>query len=168
MLKYLEIVKIVSIHGIRGEVNAQVWADSPAVLSKLKKLYSKDGSRVYDLERARQKSENMAILKIKGVDTPEAAQSLRNAVLYADRDDLKLPKGSFFIADLIGMLVISTDGEPLGKITDVLSTGANDVYEISKNDKKYYIPAIPSVVQNTDPEAGVMTIFKMEGLFDED
>lgn len=166
MKKYLEAAKIVSVHGVRGEVNAQAWCDSPAQLSKIKKLYSKNGDQIYDIERARPKGDSMAIIKIRGVDTPEAAQALRNTVLFADRDDLCLPKGSYFIADLIGMDCVSDAGDPLGKITDVLRTGANDVYEITKDEKKYYIPAISSVILNTDVEAGIMTVFPMDGLFD--
>ena len=167
MQKYLEIGKIVSIHGVRGEVNAQAWCDSPSVYTKLKRLYSKDGGVCYELERARPKGENMVILKLKGVDTAEAAQAMRNTVLYVDRDDLKLPKGSYFIADLIGLECVTEEGEVLGKLTDVLETGANDVYEITRGDKKFYIPAIPSVVLNTDIDGGKMTVYPMEGLFDE-
>lgn len=168
MDKYLEIAKIVSVHGVHGEVNAQAWCDSPKSLCRLKKLYSKDGSVCYAVERARPKGDSMAILKLRGTDTPEAAQRLRNTVLFADREDMPLPKGTYFIADLIGMDAVTEDGEQLGKITDVLETGANDVYEITKGGKKFYIPAIPSVVLKTDTGAGVMTVYKMEGLFDED
>lgn len=168
MKKYLEIAKIVSVHGIKGEVNAQAWCDSPAVLCKLKKLYSKDGSTVYPVERARPKGGEMAILKLAGTDTPEAAQALRNKILYADRSDIKLPAGSYFIADLVGLEAVDESGRSYGRITDVFGTGANDVYEITKDGKKYYIPAIPSVVLKTDVEAGKMTVFPMEGLFDED
>ncbi len=168
MKKYLEIAKIVSVHGVRGEVNAQAWCDSPAVVCRLKTLYSKDGSSAYQVERARPKNDSMIILKLKGVDTPESAQTLRNKVLYADRGDIKLPKGSYFIADLVGLEAVDENGKSYGRITDILGTGANDVYELTKDGKKFYIPAIPSVILKTDVEAGIMTIFPMEGLFDED
>ena len=165
MERYLQIGKITSIHGVRGECNAEPWCDSPSVLCRIKKLYSKGGTVCYDIERARPKG-NMVILKIKGIDTAEAAQAMRNTVLYADRTDIKLPEGSYFIADLIGLEAVTEQGELLGKITDVLETGANDVYEITNGDKKYYIPAIPSVVLKTDVDGGRMTVFPMEGLFD--
>ena len=168
MKKYLEIAKIVSVHGIRGEVNVQAWCDSPSDLVKLKRLYSKDGSKAYDIERARPKGENMAILKIRGIETPEAAQTLRNTVLFADREDMPLPEGVYFIADLIGLEAVTEGGESLGVITDVIGgSSANDVYEITRGDKKFYIPAIPSVVLKTDVAGGKMTVYPMEGLFDE-
>lgn len=167
MKKYLETGKIVSIHGVRGEVNVQTWCDTPEDFCRLKKLYNKDGSALFTVERARPKSDTMAILKIKGVDTADGAQSLRNTVLYMDRADAHLPEGSYFIADLIGLDCVTEAGESLGRLTDVLETGANDVYEITRGDKKFYIPAIPSVVLKTDIEGGKMTIYPMEGLFDE-
>lgn len=167
MKKYLEIAKAVSVHGIKGEINALAWCDSPEILCRLKKLYSKDGASQFEVERARPKGSGSAIIKLKGVDSPEAAQALRNTVFYADREDMPLPRGTYFIADLIGMEVFSDGGKPLGKITDVLETGANDVYEITDGGKKFYIPAIPSVVLSTDVEGGKMTVYPMEGLFDE-
>ncbi len=168
MKKYLETVKITSVHGIKGEVNAEAWCDSPSDLRRLKTLYSRGGEKKYTLERARAKSDTMAILKFAGIDSPEEAIKLRGMVLCADRDDLKLPEGSYFIQDLIGLECFSETGEPLGKITDVLETGANDVYEIDKGGKKFYVPAVPSVILKTDIQNGRMDILKMEGLFDED
>ena len=165
MKQYLEIGKIVSIHGVRGECNVQPWCDTPQYLCSFKKLYSRQGDICYAVERARPKG-NMVILKINGVDTAEAAQALRNTVLYMNRDDAKLPEGTYFIADLLGLEAVTEQGEVMGRITDVLETGANDVYEITQGDKKYYIPAIPSVVLKTDIDAGRMTIYPMEGLFE--
>lgn len=167
MQKYLEIGKIVSVHGLKGEVKVQPWCDSPEYFCHFKKLYSKDGTSEYIMTRSREQG-NMVIAKIKGVDTVEAAQALRNKVLYMDRADAKLPKGSYFVVDLIGLSVFDEEGKCYGVISDVLQTGANDVYEIKADSGKlFYIPAIPSVVLSTDLEGGKMTIYPMEGLFDE-
>lgn len=168
MQKYLETGKIVSIHGLKGEVKIQPWCDSPEYLCGFKRLYSKTGEHVYEIERIRPQG-NMVIAKIKGIDAPEQAQAMRGKVLYIDRKDAKLPKGSYFVADLIGLDVRDESGRSFGAVSDVLQTGANDVYEIKSDDGKlYYIPAIPSVVLSTDIEGGIMTIYPMEGLFDED
>lgn len=168
MQKYLETGKIVSIHGLKGEIKIQPWCDSPEYLCGFKRLYSKTGERVYEIERIRPHG-NMVIAKLKGIDAPEQAQAMRGRVLYIDRGDADLPEGSYFVADLIGLKVTDESGRVYGAINDVLQTGANDVYEIKNNDGKlYYIPAIPSVVLSTDIEGGIMTIYPMEGLFDED
>lgn len=165
MVKYLEIGQIVSTHGIKGEVRVQPWCDSPEYFCKFKKLYNKDGTKVYDMKQSRPHG-NMVIAKIGGIETVEEAQTLRNRILYMDRSDAKLPEGSYFVADLIGLDIYDEQGKFYGKLTDVLKTGANDVYEITDGDRAYYIPAIPSVVLSTDIEGGKMLIWPMEGLFE--
>ena len=107
-------------------------------------------------------------MKIKGIDSPEEGVKLRGRVLYMDRDDVELEEGVYFRQDLIGLEVVdSSTDEVFGKITDVLETGANDVYEITDSDNnKKYIPAIPDVIDKVDIENGRMTITPLEGLFD--
>lgn len=168
MQKFLEIGKIVTVHGLKGELKVQPWCDSPEYLCGFKRLYSAEGSTVYEVERARVQG-SMVLLKLRGCDTPESAHAMINRILYLDRADAKLPEGSYFVADLLGLSVFDEQGKLYGKISDVLQTGANDVYEIKNdNNKSYYIPAIPSVILSTDIEGGKMTIYPMEGLFDED
>ncbi len=169
MKKYLEIGKIVSTHGIKGEVRVQPWCDSSDFLCEFETLYFDEGKKSVDIKRARVQK-NIVIMQLDGVDTVEEAQNLRNKILYIDRDDVELDEGTYFIQDLIGLVCIDADGGgEIGKITDVLETGANDVYEItSAEGKKYLIPAIPDVVLETDLDGNTMTIRKMEGLFDDE
>lgn len=110
------------------------------------------------------------MLHLEGVDTVEAAEQLRNQVLYMDRDEVELEEGVYFIQDLIGLEVLDADtGKSYGKLSDVMQTGANDVYEIKdETGKTVLIPAIPDVVQETDLDGGVMRIRPLEGLFDAD
>ena len=169
MKKYLEIGKIVSTHGIKGEVRVQPWCDSSDFLCEFETLYFDEGKKSVDIIRARVQK-NVVIMQLDGVDTVEEAQNLRNKILYMDRDDVELDEGTYFIQDLIGLVCIDADGGgEIGKITDVLETAANDVYEItSAEGKKYLIPAIPDVVLETDLDGNTMTIRKMEGLFDDE
>lgn len=169
MKKYLEIGKIVSTHGIKGEVRVQPWCDSSDFLCEFETLYFDEGKKSVDIIRARVQK-NVVIMQLDGVDTVEEAQNLRNKILYMDRDDVELDEGTYFIQDLIGLVCIDADeGGEIGKITDVLETGANDVYEItSAEGNKYLIPAIPDVVLETDLDGNTMTIRKMEGLFDDE
>ncbi len=166
MKKYLEIGKIVSVFGIKGEVKVEPWCDSPAFICEFDTLYYKSGTPV-EIERSRV-HKNQALLKIKGVETPEQGKLLRGRVLYMDRDDVELDEGTYFRQDLIGLTVKdSKTDEEYGKISDVLETGANDVYEIADcNSEKKYIPAIPDVIDSVDLENGVMLITPLEGLFD--
>lgn len=162
----LETGKIVSVFGIKGEVKVQPWCDTPDFLCEFDTLYYKSGTPV-EIERSRV-AKNIVVMKIKGVDTVEDAQKIRNRVLYINRDDVELDEGCYFISDLIGLKVVDADsGRVYGELADVSETGANDVYHIKAQDgKMYYIPAIPQVIAETDIGGGVMKITPLEGLFD--
>lgn len=163
--EYLEAGKIVTTHGIRGEVKIMPYTDTPELLCEFDRLFiGRDKSEV-NIERIRP-AKNMVIAKIEGIDTPEAAEKYRNKVLYMHRDDLELDEDTYFIQDLIGMEVRDADsGEVYGKLADVMQTGANDVYVI-KGDREYLVPAIPDVIISTDIDSDVMTIRPLDGLFD--
>lgn len=163
--EYLEAGKIVTTHGVRGEVKIMPYTDTPELLCEFDRLFiGKDKSELY-IERART-AKNMVIAKIEGVDTVEAAEKYRNKVLFMHRDDLELDEDTYFIQDLIDMEVQDADsGFVYGKITDVLQNGANDVYVI-KGDREYLVPAIPDVIISTDIDSNIMQIRPLDGLFD--
>ena len=110
----------------------------------------------------------MLIMKIKGIDSIEQADGLRNKILYMNRDDVELDDDTYFIQDLIGLDVIDDDtGEKLGVLDDVSETGSNDVYHIKTGDGKIFlIPAIPDVIREVSLEDGIVRVFKMKGLFE--
>ncbi|MBQ8107994.1 MAG: 16S rRNA processing protein RimM [Ruminococcus sp.] len=166
MTDLLEAGKIVSVFGIRGEVKVQPWCDTPDFLCDFDILYYKSGTPV-EIERSRV-AKNIVVMKIRGVDTVEEAQKLRNRVLYIDRNEVELEEGCYFVQDLIGLKVVDTvSGREYGTLSEVSQTGANDVYHIKAADgKEYLIPAIPSVVDETDINGGVMKITPLEGLFE--
>ena len=163
--EYLEAGKIVTTHGIRGEVKIMPYTDTPELLCEFDRLFmGKDKAEIY-IDRARV-AKNMVIAKIEGIDTVEAAEKYRNKVLFMHRDDLELDEDTYFIQDLIDMEVKDADsGFVYGKITDVLQNGANDVYVI-KGDREYLVPAIPDVVISTDIDSNIMLIRPLEGLLD--
>lgn len=166
MKQFLEIGKIVSVFGIKGEVKVQPWCDSPDFLCEFETLYRKSGDKV-EIEHSRVQK-NIVVMKIKGVDTVEDAQKMRNHVLYMDRDDVELDEGCYFVQDLIGLEVRDADsGESYGKISEVSETGANDVYHVVNDEgRTLLVPAIPSVIVETDLEAQAMLIRPLDGLFD--
>ena len=163
--EYLEAGKIVTTHGIRGEVKIMPYTDTPELLCEFDRLFiGKEKAEIY-IDRARV-AKNMVIAKIEGIDTVEAAEKYRNKVLFMHRDALELDEDTYFIQDLIDMEVKDADsGFVYGKITDVLQNGANDVYVI-KGDREYLVPAIPDVVISTDIDSNIMLIRPLEGLFD--
>ena len=166
MEKYLKGGKIVTTHGIRGEVKVQPWTDTPDVFCDLDRVYLKNGASAIEIENARE-HKGMLILKLKGTDTVEDAQKLVNTVLYIDREDIELDEGEYFIQDIIGLEVFDIDnGKLYGKVTDVTATGANDVFHITFENKTYLIPNIKSVVINIDVEGGKIEIRPLEGLLE--
>lgn len=164
--QYLEIGKIVNIHGLRGDVKVMPWCDDPAFLCEFEQLYLGKGHQPVQIAAARVMKQ-MVILRLEGVTMPEQAERLRGQILYMHRDDVELEEGVYFIQDLIGLSVLDADsGEVYGELTDVLQTGANDVYEVTGTERTILIPAIPDVIIETNLEAGTMRIRPLEGLLD--
>lgn len=166
--RYLEAGEIVGTHGVRGEVRVRPECDSPDVLAGLRRLYFDRGERAVRIRARAHK--NLALIKLDGVDTVEAAAALRGTMLYLDRKDLKLEQGQYFICDLIGCSVVDDDtGEVYGECTDVTHTGANDVYHMRTTaGKEVLIPAIPSVIRAVNVDKNEIRIFAMLGLFDDE
>ncbi len=167
--KFLEGGKIVGTHGVRGEMRVECWCDSPQFLAQFKTLYFDEGKEKIKVQSRAHK--NMVLMKMPGIDTIEQADTLRGKIVYIKRSDIKLEEGVNFVQDLIGLEVTdSKTGEIYGTVKDVLYTGSNDVYEMKgKDDKLYYIPAIPDIIDKIDIDGGKILITPMKGLFsDED
>ena len=167
--QYLECGKIVTTHGVTGEIKVQPWCNTPEELAEIATLYLDGGKTSLEVQRSRV-HKNMTLLKLKGVDSIEQAQTLRGKILWANRNDIPLEEGENFIQDLIGMTVVDADdGHTYGTLSDVSETGANDVYHITFSDGTIRLaPVIPQVVISTDIDSGVMRIRPLKGLFDDE
>ena len=169
MKEYLEIGKVVGTHGVRGEMRVEPWCDTPAFLTKFKKLYLQEGASALRVQGARV-HKSLVLLKVEGIDTVQDADAMRGMVLWIDRKDVKLPKGRYFIQDLTGLSVLDADsGAVYGTLTDVLRTGANDVYEVTDGEgKTYLVPAVGEVIVSVDLKEGAMRIRPIKGIFDDE
>lgn len=163
----IETGKIVTTHGVRGEVKINPWSDSPEFVAKLPALYLEDGSKL-EPERMRSAG-NVVLAKFKGYEDMDQANRLRGKVVYLDRKDVQLPEGQYFICDLLGLSVEDAEsGVCYGTLTEVMSTGANDVYEVTDaQGRTHLMPAIPQVVEKTDLQAGVLLVRPIKGMFDD-
>ena len=156
-LEFLEAGEIVTTHGVRGEMKVLPWADGPEFLCDFSRV--RIAGREYKIESCRvQKSCNL--LKIAGVESVEAAQVLRWKTVEVFRCDA--PKDLIFAAELMGVTVIS-QGQEIGKITDVLDYPGNKVYVV-KGEHEYMIPAVKAFVLNTDMEKEIMEVNLIEGM----
>ncbi len=167
--QFLETGKIVGTHGIKGEVRIDPWCDSPEFLCCFRKLYlDADGKTFAEVKSRPHK--NITLAKIKGIDTIEDAEKLRGKIVYINRDDVELEEGVNFVQDLIGLEVRDADSKAVyGKLSDVIYTGANDVYEITDSEgKKYLAPVIDEVIIETNIDDGYVLIRPMKGIFDDE
>ena len=162
--QYLEVGKITNVHGLMGEVRVQPWADSPDFLCRFKTLYVDKTHWPIQVERARV-HKNMVILKLNGITDVNGALALRTAILYIDRADANLPEGSFFLADLMGIEVRDAkSGVVLGKIADVLTLPANNVYVVRGGEREWMIPAVDEFIAEINLDEDYMRVNLMEGL----
>ena len=162
--QYLEIGKITNAHGVMGEVKVQPWCDSPEFFCQFKTLYVDETHWPVKVERARP-HKNMVIVKLEGVTDMNGALALRNAVLHIDRKDADLPEGSFFLADIEGLEARDAQtGAVLGKIAEVLTLPASNVYVIRGGEREIMIPAVPAFVAETNVEEGFIRINMIEGI----
>ncbi len=166
---YLEAGKIVGTHGVKGELRVEPWCDSPQFLTKLKTFYwDAQGTKPVRVLSARP-HKNLLLVMLEGCSCASEGDALRGKILYLSRADIKLPRDRYFVQDIIGLSVVDADsGKKYGIVTDVLRTGANDVYQITGDDKQeYLIPVIPDVVIKTEIEEGILQIRPIRGIFED-
>ena len=158
----LQVGVITTTHGVRGEVKVFPTTDDPARFKKLKNVVLDTGKELVDLEVAGVKFfKNMVIVKFIN-----DVEKYRKKSLYVTRENaVKLKKNEYFIADLIGLQAESDEGEDLGELSDVLQTGANDVYVLSKEGTDdILLPAIRECVKEVDLENGKIIVHLLPGL----
>ena len=166
MLEYLSIGQIINTHGLRGAVKVYPLTDDISRFEKLKEVYveENDGIVKYKMESVKFLSSTVSV-KLKGVDSEEAANKLRGSYIKVDRKSaVKLPKDTYFICDLIDLEVYDEKGLLLGTVKDVLQTGSNDVYVIQSSGKDILIPALKDIVKKIDLENKKILVEMPEGL----
>lgn len=167
MKDYLELGQIVNVKGLKGEVKLNSFAEDDTVFERISKVFLKQKGKL--LEKEIEKvgyNKNQVILKFKDCNSIDEAENLRNSYLLVKRADLgELPEDVYYIADLIGLDVYTDDGEFLGKVDDIYSTGANDIYVV-KNDlgKQKLLPGISDVIKDINIDEAKIIVHLIEGL----
>ncbi len=157
---YIDAGRIVNTHGVRGEVRIEVWLDSPALLKRCGRVYI--GGEEKKILSARE-HKGFLIAQLEGVTDVNAAQALKNRVLQIARADARLPRGAYFLQDLIGASVVDESGAEIGKLAEVLELPGQRVYVV-RGETEHLIPAVPAFLLNTDADAGVITVRLIEGM----
>lgn len=166
MAELIEIGKIVNTHGLRGEVKIVPWLDYPEVFEAFDKVYTEDGKKTFKIKHVKYQKANI-IVKFDGLDDINEAERLKNTILFVEKslfDDL--PEGTYLIADIIGLEVFE-DGVSFGHVTDVFSTGSNDVYVVEqKGSKQLLLPIIDGVLEEVNIAEGYINVRIPAGLLD--
>ncbi len=169
MEPYLRVGVIASTHGLKGEVKVFPTTDDPQRFLELKKVLLDTGHEYRPLEVAGVKFfKNQVILKFREFqDINEVEQYKGKDLLVTREQAVPLMENENFITDLIGMEVYTDEDKRLGILTDVLQTGANDVYAVKTDEgKEVLLPAIPSCILKVNVEEARMTVHILEGLLE--
>lgn len=158
--EFLDCGQIVNTHGVHGEVRIVPWADSPDFLCQFSTLYVDGAPLMVTASRVHKGS---VIGRFQGVDTVERAMALKGKTVQIRRSDAKLPEGSFFLADIIGLDVVDEAGNKLGALKEVLSPSLQQVYVV-EGDREIMIPAVPEFILETNIESGYIKVRLIEGM----
>jgi 16S rRNA processing protein RimM len=167
--KMVLVGKIQGTHGIKGQLRVVPFAGDASSISQLKKLTVKSpaGAMEEFSVVAAKPHGNRVILTLKEFDNINQVLHLVGREIYADREGLpELPPDEFYWSDLLGLDVETEEGEALGKLVDIIETGANDVYVVQKDGREVLIPALDDIVLAVDLAVRKMTVSLPEGLLD--
>lgn len=169
MDELLQVGVITQTHGIRGEVKVFPTTDDVKRFKRLKETILDTGKEKMTLEIEGVKFfKQFVILKFKGIDNINDVERYKNKSLYVTRENaVRLRKDEYFIADLIDIEVFDEEDQPFGILTNVIETGANDVYEIKMHDgREVLVPAIKECILSVDIEGRKMVVHLLDGLLD--
>ena len=165
--EYFEIGQIVNHFGIKGMVKVNPFTNDISQFEELKSVLVEKNGKLLDIQIEEVKySKNQILLKLKGIDTVEEAEKYRNCYIKIARENAKkLPKNTYFIADLLGLTVYTDENILLGKVEDIYNSGANDIYVIKSDDgKQILLPAIKEVIKQIDLEQEKIMVHLIKGL----
>ncbi len=161
---HLVIGRIVCPHGLKGEVQAEILTDFPDRFSGLKTVYLGEDLQPMILEGQRLHGRRV-LLKFAQYDDLEQADRLRGELIYVPVEEaVPLEDGEYYLYEIVGLEVWTTEGEYLGRVAEVLHTGSNDVYVVREAAKEILIPAISDVVLKIDVDEGRMEVRLTKGL----
>jgi 16S rRNA processing protein RimM len=167
---WLIVAELGRPHGVRGEVNARLEGIGPEALRTLARLslLRPDGEeRAVRVRRVRAKPPGW-IVQVSGIDDRDEAEAWRGALLIAPRELLpQAAEGEWYVADLVGLEVVTDRGETLGRLEDVLHLPANDVLVV-RGRREILLPVTEEVVRGVDREAGRVTVHLLPGLLEEE
>lgn len=160
MKQYIEAGRIINTHGTHGEVKIESWLDSPSFLKSFPRLFFQ-GKEVKVLSARVHKG--FVVAHLEGVDDMNAAMALKETVVSIDRNDAHLPKGGYFLCDIIGAEVRDETGNVIGTLEEIEETPSAPLY-IVRGSEEHLIPGVPEFIRAVDVEKGIVTVHLIEGM----
>ncbi len=166
-LKYIRVGLIINTHGIRGELKVNPLTDDMKRFNKLDAIYIGEDKILHNITNVKY-VKGFPIIKLKDIDNINDVLKYKNEYIYIDRADLvKLPKGKYFIFDLIDCEVYDMDNNYIGILTEVNSNTSNDIYVVKdKNNKEHLIPAVKQFIKSIDSDEKKIVIDPIEGMIE--
>ncbi len=172
--RYLILAKILRPHGIRGELNVQIVTDFPERMKSLDQVYvgaeNAAHLKAYQVEGARPQKKSTWLLQLNGIQDRDSAELLRNQFVFVSLNDaVPLENDEVYLFQVMGLQVETLQGQPLGRVVDIIETGANDVYVVQGSAYgEVLIPAVSGIILDIDVLAGVMKVDPPPGLLPDD
>lgn len=169
MQQYLEAGKIVTTHGVRGEMKAELWCDGAEFLAGFKTLYFSAGGTAPRAVTSVRPHKGMALITLEGVGSIEQARPFLGRVFYIARAEASLPAGKYFLQDLIGLEVRdAATGQVYGKVVSVTHPAAQDVYTVlTPAGEERHFPGVPEFLKELHPAEGYLLVAPIPGMFSE-
>jgi 16S rRNA processing protein RimM len=164
----LAVGKIRRPHGVTGDVLVDIYTNFPERLQPKAVVYAGEAHIPLTIRRQRNHNDGI-LLAFDEFTTPEQVGRFRNQILYiAEADAMELPEGEFYYYELLGLSVVDDAGESLGKVTEIMETGANDVYVVTNEaGREILLPAIAEVILDVDLDTKIMKVHLLPGLLED-
>ncbi|HEX6506708.1 MAG TPA: ribosome maturation factor RimM [Chloroflexota bacterium] len=154
----MAIGEIAGPFGVRGEIKVNLLTDFPHRFNGLRHVHIGEGRERYEVERSRSQTGRI-LLKLRNIDTPEQVKALGRAEVAVPRDDaVDLPEGHYYLDEVVGAVVTTVEGREIGRVTEVLRTGSNDVFVVGRGRDGVLIPVIRDAVAELDVGNGRVVI----------
>ena len=159
----IEVMKITNTHGVKGEMKAQYYAESMTFFKKVKTLYDKKGNP-YTITGIRE-GKGCALVTMEEISDMNGAEGMKNVSLFAKREDFPpLPKGEYYLIDLIGLNAETVNGEEIGEVVNIIESAAQNLLVIKNGEKEILVPKCDAFVDRVDLEEKKIYITPIEGL----
>lgn len=167
MQELVNIAKISGTHHLQGALKAASVLEDTKVLNGAKVIVENSigTQKIFTVSRAERINEKMLIIEFEEITSVNEAKKLLESKIYVRREQLgNISEDEFYLVDLIDMNVVTVEGENIGKITDVFSTSAHDIYVVNEGENEIMIPAVDEFVQEVNFEKRVVTVKLIEGM----